>query len=250
MNDYTALFLIQALLHGILIGWLLQLWRRSAAPAALVLLVPEFGLVYDNLIVAAGRWIGLGPLLDALSWPRFWIHWLCGAWLIVASGSILRLAGIPFACARRGMLGFCLLTTALMALDLRLFWSASLHPVCELGLVRDSLSVAAGKFCLPGQQVVPSRFPLASFVTCLVVLGSGAALLLRRRFPWMLLGGAVMLATAAPPLKPLKLDNLGEVLITGGLVWAIARFAGPRRPLGAGGEPAGRRAPGGLGDAA
>ena len=51
---------------------------------------------------------------------------------------------------------------------------------------------------------------------------------MRRRFPWMFLGGIVMLATAMPPLKPLKLDNLGEVLIAGGLIWAIARFSGSR----------------------
>jgi hypothetical protein len=39
-----------------------------------------------------------------------------------------------------------------------------------------------------------------------------------------------MLATALPPLQALKLDNLGEVLIAGGLVWAIARFPPVARP--------------------
>jgi hypothetical protein len=229
---YTALFVVQGLLHAVLLGWLLQLWRSTGAPAALVLLLPELGLIYDNLMVAAGRYIGLGPLLTALSWPRFWLHWACGAWLIIAAGSILRSAGFRWAQQPLGMGLFCVLTVALMGVDLPRFWTASLHPVCEFGLVRESASVAAGKFCSPDQQVVPSVFPLASLVTCLVVIASGALLLARRGFPWMLAGALLMLATALPPLQPLKLDNLGEVLIAAGMVWAIARFARVEGPVG------------------
>jgi hypothetical protein len=61
-----------------------------------------------------------------------------------------------------------------------------------------------------------------------VVIGAGALLLVRHRFPWMMLGGLLMLISAAPPFRALKLDNFGEVLIAGGCIWAIARFV-PRR---------------------
>ena len=37
-----------------------------------------------------------------------------------------------------------------------------------------------------------------------------------------------MLATTTPLLRALKLDNLGEVLFTAGVIWALAHFA-PRR---------------------
>jgi hypothetical protein len=58
-------------------------------------------------------------------------------------------------------------------------------------------------------------------------------LLIRQRFIWMLLGGVVMLLSAAPPGMKLKLDNLGEVFITGGVIWALATLTRgrARQPL-------------------
>jgi len=224
---YTALFLTQGIVHALLIVWLLRLWRAYRPPAVLVLLLPEIGLVYDNLIIAAGSTMGLGSLLATLSWPRFWIHWICGAWPIIAAGSILRSAGLGGPRPRLAMGAFCGLTIILMGLDLQLFWTAKLHPVCEFGLVRESLSVAAGRTCFPGETLVPGATPIASVVTCIVILGAGAMLWIRRRFPWVFCGALAMLATSTPGLRPQRLDNLGEVLILGGLVAAIARFAPP-----------------------
>lgn len=227
---YTTLFLVQAALQLALFAWLWRLWRATGLAAALVLVVPQLGLVYDNLIVGLGGFIGLGPLLEALSWPRFWIHWLCGAWLIIASGSILRLAGLPWAQQRGAMVAFCALTVSLMALELPQFWTTSLHPVCELDLLRYSVQVPAAAVCSPDQLPVPGHGPpIAPVVTCLVVIGSGAVLLWRRRFPWMLLGGLLMLVSAMPPFSALKLDNFGEVLIAGGCIAALSRFARERR---------------------
>jgi len=227
---YTALFVAQGALHALLFVWLLRLWHRFRPPAALVLLLPELGLVYDNLVIASGRSIGLGPLLAALSWPRFWLHWVCGPWPIIAAGSILRSAGLPFAQSRIVMGAFCALSVALTGLDLHLFGTAVLHPVCEHGLLRESLSVSAGHFCFPGETPVPGSSPTASIVTCAVVIVAGAVLWIRRGFPWMWAGGVAMLAASAPLLRPLRLDNLGEVLILGGLVFGIARFAPARHP--------------------
>jgi hypothetical protein len=212
-------------MHALLFVWLVRLWQRFRSPAALVLLLPELGLIYDNLIIASGRSIGLGPLLSALSWPRFWLHWVCGPWPIIAAGSILRSAGLAFAHPRLVMGAFCALAVALTGLDLPLFGSAVLHPVCEHGLVRESLSVSAGHFCFPGETPSPATDPTASIVTCAVVIIAGALLWLRRGFPWIFAGGLAMLATSSPALRPLRLDNLGEVLILGGLAFGIARFA-------------------------
>ncbi|MFO1427804.1 MAG: hypothetical protein U1F11_12705 [Steroidobacteraceae bacterium] len=225
---YTTLFLAQALLQGLLLAWLVRIRRRTGAAAAAVLMLPQLGLVYDNLMVALGSFIGLGPLLEALSWPRFWTHWFCGSWLIIACGSILRLAGFDWARRRWVMGAFCLLTAALMLHDLPEFWSNRLYPVCQFDLVRYSTSVAADKFCLPDQLVVKGEPPFAAIVTSFVVIGTGIVLLARRGFPWMLAGAVLMLLSATPPAMPYKLDNLGEVLIAGGCIWAIARFARDR----------------------
>lgn len=227
---YSELFLAQALLQAVLLLWLWRLWKTTGLAIALVLMLPQFGLVWDNLIVGLGRYIGLGDLLEALSWPRFWLHWLSGTWLIVAAGSALRLADFQVMRERYGMLVFCSMTLALMIYDLPHFWRDSLHPVCEFDLVRYSTSVAAGAFCFENQTVVTSAPPFPSIFTCLVVIAAGAVLMVRRRFPWMFLGGLLMLISAAPPARNLKLDNFGEILIAGGCIWAIAHFAARREP--------------------
>jgi hypothetical protein len=223
---YNLMFLAFAALQVALFVWLLHLWRGTRAPAAAVLLVPQFFLIWDNLRVASGVVLGHGPLLYWLSWPSFWAHWLIGCWLIIASGSILRLAGFDFAKQRRVMAAFCLTAVALMVHDLPFFWTRDIYPVCELGLIRYSGAVSEASRCSLGQTLVTSDFPLAPVVTCLVVIGSGALLWVHRGFPWMTLGGIAMLLTAAlPVLRDHKLDNFGEVLIVLGATLAIARFA-------------------------
>jgi hypothetical protein len=126
------------------------------------------------------------------------------------------------------MAAFCLITVGLMAHDLPHFWSSQLYPVCEKGLVRYSTAVAPEKFCLPDQVAVKSEFPVAAITTCLVVIIVGIELLRRRRFPWMLAGGVLMFISATPLVARLKLDNLGEVFIAGGCIWAVAHFASAR----------------------
>lgn len=105
------------------------------------------------------------------------------------------------------------------------FWQDSLHPVCEFDLVRYSTAVSADAFCFEGQQVVTTAPPLPSIFTCLVVILAGAAVMWRHRFPWMFFGGVLMLASAAPAFRALKLDNFGEILIAGGCIWAITHFS-------------------------
>lgn len=227
---YSELFLFQALLQAVLVVWLWRVWKSTGLLIAGLLLIPQIGLVYDNLIVGAGRFIGFSPLLEAISWPRFWIHWLFGTWLIVASGVALRLAGFEIMQGTRPMLVFCSLTLALMFYDLPHFWNEQLYPVCEFDLIRYSTAVSAETLCFEGQAVVPSSPPIPSIITCLVVIGSGAALMIQRRFPWMFLGGVLMLASAMPPLRNFKMDNFGEILIAGGCIWALAHFSRGRQP--------------------
>ncbi|MBM4238378.1 MAG: hypothetical protein FJ154_02455 [Gammaproteobacteria bacterium] len=216
---------MQTLLQAVLFVWLWRIWKSIGLLIAALLLVPQFGLVWDNLIVGLGRFIGFSPLLEALSWPRFWLHWLFGTWLIVGAGVALRLANFDFMRGTRPMLLFCSLTLALMMFDLPHFWRDSLHPVCEFDLIRYSTAVSADNLCYPEQQVVRASPPLPSIITCFVVIISGAILMLRRRFPWMFAGGVLMLASAMPPLRNFKLDNFGEILIAGGCIWAIAHFS-------------------------
>jgi hypothetical protein len=223
---YTALFLFQSLLQLLLLVWLVRIWKRTGLAVAAAMFIPQFGLFYDNGMVGIGSFVGIGETLEALSWPRFWIHWLFGTWLIILCGAVLRLAQFEWAQPRWVMGAFCALTAALMAYDLPHFWRESLYPVCELGLERYSTTVGPDRFCFPDQVATPrSAPPWPSIITCLVVIATGAILWIRRGFPWMCLGGSLMLISALPPFMKLKLDNFGEVLIAGGCIWALAHFS-------------------------
>lgn len=226
---YTTLFAIQAAMQFALFLWLLHIWRTTRTPGAAVLLFPQFGLVWDNLIVALGGTIGLGPLLYWLSWPRFWIHWLMGAWLIIATGCILRLAGFEWAKRRWFMVSLCLLTVAMMLYDVPYFFTQELHPVCEFDLVRYSTAVREGLQCFEDQPAVAgSGAPLPQLVAMAVVLAGGLALWIRRGFPWLFLGGLLMLISAMPPFMRFKLDNFGEVCIAFGAIYALWHFTRKR----------------------
>ena len=231
---YSLMFLAFAVAQTALVVWLLRIYRQTGAKAAAVLLLPQIALVWDNLRVALGIVLGFGDLLYALTWPAFWAHWLSGCWLIIASGSILRLAGFEFARSRWAMGTFCVVTTALVVHDLPFFWTKNLYPVCEFDLIRYSASVTEANRCSPDQALVAGEFPLAPVVTCFVVIGTGIALWIRKGFPWMAVGGTVMLLTAAvPALNRHRLDNLGEVFITGGAlyaIWTLTRAAASQAP--------------------
>ena len=231
---YSLMFLGFAIAQASLFVWAFHLWRRTRAKALPVILLPLFFLVWDNLRVAAGIVLGFGDILYALTWPAFWAHWLSGCWLIIASGSILRLAGFGFARARGVMAGFCLLTTALMLHDLPLFWTKEIYPICEFDLIRYGGTVTEANRCSPEQALVAGSFPLAPVVTSFVVVGTGIALWARHRFPWMAIGGILMLLSAGvPALSRHRLDNLGEVFIMGGAVlavWSLTRGAAAKRP--------------------
>jgi len=226
---YSNLFLLQAGVQLLLFFWLVRIYKATGLAVALALMIPQFGLFYDNLIVGLGRFIDTGDFLKAISWPRFWIHWLFGAWLIIGCGAMLRLAGFAWAQHKGVMFAFCALTASLMVLDLPYFWTTDLYPVCEFDLVRYSVQVPAELFCTPDQVVVPGDGPpIASVITCLVVIGTGLVLMIRRRFAWVFAGGLLMLVSAMPPLSTYKLDNFGEILIAGGCIWGIAHFAANR----------------------
>ena len=71
----TVLFLGFAGAYLILLVWGIALAVRHGwwTPANLPLLVLA-ALVFDNLIIGIGKFIGDGPLLEGLNLARFWIH--------------------------------------------------------------------------------------------------------------------------------------------------------------------------------
>jgi hypothetical protein len=52
-----VMFLAQAGVQLLLLVWLYRIWRGTGLAVAAMLLVPQFGLFYDNFIVGIGSWV-------------------------------------------------------------------------------------------------------------------------------------------------------------------------------------------------
>ncbi|WP_432915265.1 hypothetical protein [Nocardia sp. CA-290969] len=57
-----------------LVVWCALRYRRTGDRILVVPAVVCVALVYDNAVLAAGRWIGVGATLETLSAFRFWAH--------------------------------------------------------------------------------------------------------------------------------------------------------------------------------
>lgn len=94
----SGLFLLFALIHiGIwLWGW--RLWADTGRPVSLlIVLISATLLFYDNFRIGIGRFIGEGDLLYNLSVPAFAWHWSLLSLMVIAAGSMGKLAGLHWA---------------------------------------------------------------------------------------------------------------------------------------------------------
>lgn len=199
----SLLFAMVTVIHSGLALWLARHAWIARSPSSLMAALVAFGLVYDNGIVAIGRLIGEGALLENLNLPRFWIHALITPLLIITAVGLARRLGAPWARSKWVHGAFCSLATALVLYGL-LFELVGL----ELAADRegDTLRYSA----------VDSAPPIPSIAVIVVLIIVGAALA-RRGGAWMGAGAAIMFAAAAVPSLPLLVANLGEVVLIVGL---------------------------------
>lgn len=95
----SIIFLAFAVTYAGLLVWGIMLAARTGrwlTPANIPLLVIA-ALVYDNLIIGIGRWIGEGALLEGLNLARFWIHAAITPLLVAWALHAIRRAGFGWA---------------------------------------------------------------------------------------------------------------------------------------------------------
>lgn len=186
----TALFLAFATAYAGLLVWGLVLAARHGwlTPANLPLLVIA-ALVYDNLVLGTGRFIGEGPLLEALNYARFVIHALITPLLVAWALHTLRRAGFAWAKSRWYQvvsIGAALALTVLeVLLEVR---GLELEPSREYGVLSYSSTEPA------------SGPPLMVLIVALVLVVAGALLWKRQGWPWLLVGAVVMTIGSAVPI--------------------------------------------------
>ncbi|WP_052000937.1 hypothetical protein [Gracilibacillus halophilus] len=91
----TFLYTFFVLAYIILIIWTFKSSQKELTYRSFLYLV-IIGLLYDNLILALGRFIGTGDLLAMLNLGRYWIHALVTPTLVLFSYGVLKLTGIDW----------------------------------------------------------------------------------------------------------------------------------------------------------
>ncbi len=226
----SLIFLLYAVVHLSLWLWGWWAWLNAGKPTALFLVLFASTLLFwDNFRIGIGRFIGEGELLKAMSVPAFAWHWSLLPLLVIAAGSIARLAGLDWAQKRWVMGAFCLVAVGLSALDIPKIFSMELYPACVADTLRYSSGVSEAQLCSPDAQVVKGPgAAMVAILTNVVVLIVGIAIWIRHKWPWLALGSGAMFVAAgafATSYYSLPIANFGEILITGGLIATALHFA-------------------------
>ncbi|WP_137791629.1 hypothetical protein [Bacillus sp. E(2018)] len=177
---YTAAYLVLLLFFMIF-----SKTRDASSIISLVL----FGLVYDNGLIAIGKYLGEGPLLENLSYLRFWFHAFFTPILVLFSWSVLDRAGIAFAKRKVVYIGALLYMLALVIMEIMTeTYGIKIVAEREHGLLR---YVSAEPSTGP---------PLMVLFVSIALITAGAILWKKTGWKWMLMGSVVMTVGSAVPL--------------------------------------------------
>ncbi len=195
------------------------------------------GLVYDNLIISLGTTIGIGPLLQTLSWPRFAMHALLTPFMIIAVTQVAVAGGIRWAASPRWRVIAWLLVAAMLVYGaLEHLIGLQTFPACFDGILRYTTNLSPSHFCFEGQEAVAGAGPpIPSIIGNIITLAVGIALWRSHGWSWLAGGALLMFAAAGVPISTsgMAASNGGEVILLLSFAATINRFRGaPARRLG------------------
>ncbi|QCR31155.1 hypothetical protein [Lysinibacillus sp. SGAir0095] len=178
MNTFIYFFL--AFGYLCLLIWGLILSKKSVLNLTNVLLLVIIGLIYDNFIIAIGRFIGEGNLLQGLSYGRFLLHALFTPTLILFAWRICFKLGLPWAKQTYWKVIFSFLTIGLILYELL---------TSVIGLKLRSKE----EHGLLTYERIDSASPVMVIFVTLVLLIVGIILMKKFHFSWLFIGTTVMI---------------------------------------------------------
>ncbi|UOQ49690.1 hypothetical protein MUN88_06315 [Gracilibacillus caseinilyticus] len=165
---YAALFI-----YGLLYTPTARIWSWCS-----FLFLVMVGLVFDNAVIALGKFIGEGPILENLNLLRYWSHALFTPTLVLYCFGILQIKG-----RLRTILfvAFLAVTICLILFEIRFeVLHLSLQPQWEYGVLRYApIEDSNGP-------------PLMILIVTMVLLITGLVIWMRRHWPWMFAGVLLM----------------------------------------------------------
>lgn len=183
-------------------------WLAHRSSYGVIALLVIAALVYDNLAIASGAFLGEGDTLRAINTPRYIFHSLLTPLLVIFACGVARRAGLGWSQSKTVHGAFCLLATLLVG------YSAYVD-VINLQLspaqFQDTLRYKNDFTLLKGP-------PIHAFATMIVLVVVGVGVWVRARWPWLFVGALAMLVLAGAGTRAITVANLGEVFLGAALV--------------------------------
>ncbi|MCP4001155.1 MAG: hypothetical protein GY727_09620 [Gammaproteobacteria bacterium] len=226
------LFPLYVVGHLSIFCWALYLVKVHKAPGAWLVAMIAAGLVYDNLIISLGYTIGIGPLLQDLSWPRFAMHAVLTPFMMIAVTQMAAAGGIRWAETTQWRIFIWVLVVAMIAYgSLGHLIELKTVPACFDGILRYTANLYPSHFCpedIGGVQeaVKGSGPPIPSIVGNIVTLIIGFSLWRHQGWVWLMVGALLMFGAASVPFRGFGMapGNAGEVLLLFSYVATVSRF--------------------------
>jgi hypothetical protein len=210
LNGHIFIF-SYATLYAVLLIWGISGIRKTDVRKwTSVIYIVILPLIYDNLILATGKWIGEGELLESLNFARFCLHALITPLLVMYSVGTLRESGIEWAQKKWLVLVGLFYTVGLIVLEFATeVFGLELEVVKEYGVVSYSnVEEATGP-------------PIMVLLVTLVLIVASAILWKKTIWPMFFIGAVVMTIGSAIPLniESGAVTNAFELFLIFTLIW-------------------------------
>ena len=195
----------------ILVALSVALWRAvlpDPTVGGIGALIVSLGLVYDNTVIALGRFLGEGGLLLALNWPRYVIHAFATPLLIVFAWDAARRARLGWARGDFWRIFFWLLTLVMIAYGV----------IFELLGTRLEFTIERGVASYSSSE--PGGVPVPAVATVLALLAVGISLWRSRSFAALAIASVLSIVgfSVAPSADLPVVGQLAEVALIGGIL--------------------------------
>lgn len=180
-------YIVYTIAQIALLIWGIRLWRRSRKITLFLILLPIIGLIYDNAVIALGRFMGESDALYLLNQGRYLLHVIITPMLIAASVALADQAGVGWTKKRMAHALFGLLTLALILAGLASFVRFEYAPEWFGNTLRYVETAVSGP-------------PIPSIITIIVIMIIGIFIWRKISWPWLFAGGLIMfIGSAIPP---------------------------------------------------
>lgn len=212
----TFLYFLFAALYAILLIWgLYGIRKQDLARWTSVIYIVIMPLIYDNLLLATGKWIGEGELLESLNFSRFCLHALITPLLVMYSIGTLRESGIEWAKKKWLVILGILYTVGLIVLEFSIeVKGLELEVVKEYGVISYSnVEEATGP-------------PIMVLLVTLILIVASAILWKKTKWPVFFIGAVVMTIGSAVPINVDSgaVTNAFELVLIFTLIWTKRRL--------------------------